>query len=109
MVGFKKGNLEDYDNEHYIEGCIYFLLDENGEGHIYLNGSEYTCSTVTSSKVQLNENQTLNDVLPTVYGDSSGAVVVEKYVTQAEYDMLDETDQLDDHTAYRIYSTLPPQ
>ena len=103
MVTFKKGRLSDYDNDHYITGCIYFLVDTDGNGHIYLNGQEYTCGEITSADVKLNENQTLDQVLPTWYDDNSGSIVKEIYLTQEQYDELDELDQFDNNTAYHIY------
>lgn len=41
-VSYAEGRYEDYDNTKYVEGRIYYLIDDNGNTYIYLNGEEYT-------------------------------------------------------------------
>lgn len=49
-VTFRTGNFASYDNQNYVQGCVYYLLeyadpsDTTSEiigTHVYLNGTEY--------------------------------------------------------------------
>lgn len=58
---------------------------------------------VQSEKVKCGDDQRLNNVLPTVYGDDSGIVPPTVLLTQEEYDTLISTDAIDERTLYLVY------
>ena len=89
MISFRDGSYEDYKerfisgNETPVQDRFYYLIDQEGHQHIFLNGREYA-------------------VTPVVYGTDGSTSVMETLVTQLQYDTLEQSGLINDDVIYWI-------
>ena len=107
MVKFIRGIYEQYWElyigdeatpaiypDGYDPETIYYLWDSRGHQHIFMNGKEYSVTSIVVDPQTITSQS---------YSGLQGICPVEVFLTQSEYEQLDQNGLIEEYVKYSIY------